>query len=780
MKRLHRITTLGFLCAALTASVSSIAVTTQGGSNEFAVWVSKYPPSQNLSLSGQTANRLVCVGDCWGFSSEVLAVTGKSSASSTPEAIQILRSFWENRLYAPGANEAIGVDYFLSLPSANVIQLFQVQYYTSVAASRNLGGKNGSGSSCNTGFVGDPFHAVTGDVYIEESDGRASGISGPRFNRVYNSQGDFDVGLSGGWSYEYSQRLSINIAANTVLSVRENGSPVSFTSANGVWSGPAWSDARLVQNGTAGWRMYTGSGSLEVYDTAGALTEVWDIAGRHVTVARASGLVQVRDQFGRGFDLQSDSSGNVTQIVDPQGAAILGIAYTAITPVGATQSLRVPSSVTFSDASQRVYHYADPNNPVSLTGIVDENQSALTTPVELTKWSLDQNGAAVSSLEGGIISTSVQRNGLQTTVTGPLGAISNMSFQAMAGQTMLSSKSQPAGSGCAASTSNQVFDANGNATQKDDFNGNRVCTAFDLTRNLESVRVEGLATTAACSGLTTSGAILPAGSRKSSTQWHPDWRLATRLATPGHLVTRVYNGQPDPFNGNAIASCAPPAALLPDGKPIVVLCKTVDQATTDVDGSQGYAATLQAGVPSRVSTWTYNQFGQVLSAKGPRTDVNDTTNYAYYTDTTIDHTLGDLQTLTNAAGQVTQYTKYSKLGQSLEMIDPNGVVTTNTYDVRARLTSTSIGGQTTTYAYDAAGQLIKVTLPDASFVGYEYDTAHRQTATFDNLGNRIEYTLDNLGNRIAENVKDATGALKRQLTRSMDALNRVQQATGRL
>ena len=55
----------------------------------------------------------------------------------------------------------------------------------------------------------------------------------------------------------------------------------------------------------------------------------------------------------------------------------------------------------------------------------------------------------------------------------------------------------------------------------------------------------------------------------------------------------------------------------------------------------------------------------------------------------------------------------------------------------------------------------------------------RQTAVFDHLGNRIEYTLDNAGNRIAEQVKDPGGVLSRQLSRSIDALRRVQQTTGR-
>ena len=195
-------------------------------------------------------------------------------------------------------------------------------------------------------------------------------------------------------------------------------------------------------------------------------------------------------------------------------------------------------------------------------------------------------------------------------------------------------------------------------------------------------------------------------------------------------------------------------------------------------------AALQSGVSNRVQQWTYNAYGQVLTAKDP---LNNTTTYAYYTDTSftgvdpnaVGHTLGDLQTVTNAKSQITTYSQYNKHGQVLQQSDPNGVVTANTYDLRQRLLSTTVGGQTTSYTYDPVGQLTRVTRPDASYVGYEYDDAHRQKAVLDNLGNRIDYTLDNAGNRVGESVKDPGGALRRSLARSIDALGRIQQSTGR-
>ena len=66
--------------------------------------------------------------------------------------------------------------------------------------------------------------------------------------------------------------------------------------------------------------------------------------------------------------------------------------------------------------------------------------------------------------------------------------------------------------------------------------------------------------------------------------------------------------------------------------------------------------------------------------------------------------------------------------------------------------------------------------PDSSWVGYEYDAAHREMAT--SLGNRIELQLDNAGNVTVQNVNDPQGSLARNATRTRDALNRVQQSIG--
>lgn len=177
---------------------------------------------------------------------------------------------------------------------------------------------------------------------------------------------------------------------------------------------------------------------------------------------------------------------------------------------------------------------------------------------------------------------------------------------------------------------------------------------------------------------------------------------------------------------------------------------------------------------ARTWTYTYDSYGRVLTAKGPRTDVNDTTTYTYYTCTT-GYQCGELQTVTDAVGNVTTYDTYNADGLPLTITDPNGVVTTLTYDSRLRLTSGTVGSEETSFSYFPTGLLKQVTLPDGSYVLYTYDGAHRLTEISDSAGNSIQYTLDAMGNRTTENAYDPTSTLHRTHTRVYNALDELYQ-----
>ena len=164
----------------------------------------------------------------------------------------------------------------------------------------------------------------------------------------------------------------------------------------------------------------------------------------------------------------------------------------------------------------------------------------------------------------------------------------------------------------------------------------------------------------------------------------------------------------------------------------------------------------------------------MLTVDGPRTDLADVTTYTYYDATDpCGGCRGNVKTTTNAAGHVTTFDAYDVDGQPTRITDPNGVATTLTYDVRGRLRTRTVNAgnplaETTGFDYDNAGQLVKVTMPDGSFLRYQYDAAHRLTEIGDSLGNVIQYTLDAMGNRIKEDVFDPSDRLMRTQRRIYD------------
>lgn len=668
---------------------------------------------------------------------------------------------------------------------------------------------------------GNPIYPLTGSKRQDESIPLGAGFDSLKINydtvlNLPTSDGAAAFSpyrvryIAGLWSTSMHRKLvmQFNASVQTAAVQADRGANrwISFSrNSNGTYS-PMSGVADTLIRTAAGWR-YTDAetGTQEVYDAAGTLLQAVTAAGANytfvysttstpVSIAPSAGLlIAVQDSFGRSVQfnyVQPTARGSfprLTKVIDTAGRTTT-LNYTGTNLTG----------LTWPDGMGRQYLYELANLPWAMTGVIDElsnrlstygyNAAGLAVSTELAgsqdqysaTWGVEPRWSVVTSFD--------QSNGilwrdhyltLPQDVVMRLPNLADIHFGTtlINGNPRVTSRDQPAGAGCNASTSSSAFDANGNVASKDDFVGTRTCYVNDLSRNLQTARVEGLANTVTCDGVTPVGAALPAGSRKTSTQWHPDWLLQSKVAEPGRLTTSVYNGQPDPFNANAIASCAPAGAVLPDGKPIAVLCKQVEQATTDVNGGQGFAAALEAGVPNRVRSWTYDQYGHVLTQVDP---LGHTTTYAYYGTTSPgNYTMGDLASVTNALGQVTNFAQYNANGQVLTTTDPNGVATVNTYDLRQRLLSTTVGGQTTGYTYDSAGQLTRITRPDSSYVGYEYDAAHRLNAIVDNLGNRIEYTLDNAGNRTAEQVKDPSGTLRRSLARSIDALGRVQQTTGR-
>lgn len=640
---------------------------------------------------------------------------------------------------------------------------------------KNLGCPAGGRST--SPYAGtNPIHIGIGNKCQFESDISPSTSFPLTFVRAYNSIPAQANGFSSwplywtagaGWTHSYSRALLFSAVADaggttlqTAFAHRPDGKVFYFQLTGSAWVG----DADIVESLTqildaggnpAGWTLRTSTDDFETYDADGRLVSIANRTGQSQTLQYDAGgrLASVSDTFGRSVVLSYDTAGMLASIVDPAGHQYQ-YAY-------ASGNL---STVTYPDTKVRTYHYNEPANvdsalPYALTGITDENASRYAT----YKWTGNYTPAS-SEHAGGVDKYSTTIGVYSSVVTDPLGVSRTYSLQSVNGASKITAVTEPCDR-CGPTSSASTFDANANVSSNTDFSGKKTCFAYDLTRNLETARAEGILSTETCSTALTT---LPSRSdvRKVSTQWHAIWRLPTKLAEPNRITTNTYNGDGGVY-------CAPTTALVA-GNPIGVLCKKTVQETTDATGQQGFAATLTG--TARVWQYAYDSYGQVLTATDPNGKTTITTYYAA-NDPDLGKR-GNVATLTNAAGHVTQITSCDLNGRPLSITDPNGLVTTLTYSPRGWLTSRQVGTELTTYSYDGVGQLIKVTQPDGSYLQYTYDGAHRLTQINDGLDNKIVYTLDAAGNRIKEEAFDPVNTLARTRAQVYDSLNRLHQSVG--
>ena len=332
-------------------------------------------------------------------------------------------------------------------------------------------------------------------------------------------------------------------------------------------------------------------------------------------------------------------------------------------------------------------------------------------------WTYDAQGRAIhGERAGGADAVDIAYlPGGAVQVRDALGRSTTHQFQTNLGTVRMAASSGDACQGCPRQAAAIGYDVRGYPASMTDLNGAVTHYGYDV-RGLEVSRSEAVGTPAA---------------RTVSTQWHAQWRKPVRSEAPGKVTEYEYDAA---------------------GR---LLSRTERDAATARERRTAYA---------------YNDLGLIASIDGPRTDVADVT--------TFDYTSGNLTRITNALGHVTALTAHDAHGRVLAMLDANGLESTFAYDARGRLTRRETAGLRTELGYDAAGNLTRVTLPDASEVGYQYDAANRLVAVTDALGNRIEYTLDALGNRTAERVLDAAGALVRTQSRVFDAVGRLIEAIG--
>jgi RHS repeat-associated protein len=666
--------------------------------------------------------------------------------------------------------------------------------------------------------VGDPINPGSGNVYVTRQDYKGSGPFPLVLARAYNSliagegtsPDGLDQTLGFGWTNGFAAHLFADMTSeqysvctdNDTLTHSGSSNPdygiqyvcPSFVGPNTptaaiIWRGDGSrqvfngqyaygspSSGLVPQPGTTGQLTYSGEiytylrndGYSETYNSLGQLTAVKDPHGLQQTYAYNSNgqLTSITDPTSRQMVFAYYTSGRIQTVTAPSSTAATGTAtitygYDAS---GNLQTVTYTDSNNASYSSVITYEYNDSALPHAMTGVRDEDGN------EYLAWSYnDTTGQATCSelapsanAPSTATTCTADANGIgkvtigynsdgSADVTEATGLVRHLTFTSINGRYELASASAPCMS-CGNKFAAITYDGNGDGyiSSTTDFNGNVTNYTHDAAGR-ETSRTEAYGTA--------------------------DQRTIT-------TTRNVMNGLPE-----AIYEYNASSQLMRD----TLYCYNVSGSACNDSTSAGTIWTVNVVDPNRsltrITTYTYNSQGLLLTVDGPRTDVSDVTNFAYYTATVAgSHNINDLNTITDALGHVTTVTGYEANGNPSGITDPNSIATSFTYDARARLFSRSIGGATASYTYDSAGNLTKAILPK-TVAGvtytYTYDAAHVSTSIADNLGETVVYTLDASGNRKEEDTcasalncgPGLSGDLKVH-TRSYDNQDRLQYDTG--
>ena len=652
-------------------------------------------------------------------------------------------------------------------------------------------GKNAGGCDCDGGnghdggarsgssIKADPINTSTGNKYEQETDYGAPN-EWLTFRRFYNSiSGVVSTTLGTSWRHSFDRSLQF-LSAASINVFRPDGRFEQFTrQSDGGWKPDADIADRLseqddVSGHPTGYSVFVAAArQTEQYSSTGLLLSITDQSGAVTTLGYSTAstpasiapvpnlLLTVTDPNSRVLSFTYNSNRRLQTVIQPDGG-VLTYGYDSS---GDLTSVQYPDGKT----RQYVYNEASLNGganlPGLLTGVIDE------ASMRYESTTYDSNGRATSAYQFASDGSHVNQTSLAygatasngttpVTLTTPLGITTSLNYKNSLGALKISSSTQSCGPQCNQPWKAQLYDDNGYPSSTTDFNGNVTSMTHDAN-GLLNQQVEASGTTS---------------QRTTNTAWD------TTLRVP--LTRKVLDTQNNVFeqSGWAYNTRGQPTAR----------CE-IDPA---VSAAAAYTCTATGTVPAGVRRWTYTYcdavdgtqcplIGLLLSATGPRTDLTQTTSYAYYLDDTGTHRHGDLKTVTDALGHVTTLASYDGAGRITRTIDPNSSVTDYTYTPRGWLASRTVrfhpdgsadtyNDATTTITYTAYGAVQAITDADGVKITYGYDAAHRLTTITDALGNVLQYTLDASGNRTAEKTF-ATGSStpSRTLTRTYNTLGQL-------
>jgi RHS repeat-associated protein len=339
-------------------------------------------------------------------------------------------------------------------------------------------------------------------------------------------------------------------------------------------------------------------------------------------------------------------------------------------------------------------------------------------------------------------------NGLPAVVKDPLGNVSQVTYNAD-GQPVLTS--YPGGS--AAST---TYDSHGHITSQVDPLGNVTQYTTNAAGRLQTLQdPEGNTTNFTYTGQGSLASITPPDGSASSYSYNAQGEVSQSIDALGRATDYTFDS-----HGRMVLR------QNPDGTSIAYGYDANGDLTSVTDASGTITMSYDAAQDITKIVYPNGQFlAYTYNAGKQRTQTVDQTgfteNYAY-------NNLGQLAEVTDANGNLVVSYTYNLAGWLAGEEHGNGTYRTYTYDANGNVfslvnfarnasmnssfaytynalnlvTSMTTASGTTTYDYDADGELISVALPTGQAIKYQYDAMGNRKVVNDN-GATTTYTSNN-------------------------------------
>ena len=573
------------------------------------------------------------------------------------------------------------------------------------------------------GLVGETLRILNGNVVEVRSDLAfpSPHRHGLVFNAVYNSQSDVVGALGHGWTHTYEATLQ-DIGGGQIKITDHTGRVRFFENQGEGFQGLFNEKSRLASTGE-GYRWTVPSGLEYGFNSAGQLDTIEDAIGNRLELAYVEERLTTVTDAATGRQLDFNYGEETLSSIDGPMTPALGEGNTWVS--FGYDGLQNLTDVYYADGSGFQYVYGDVNDPHNLSE--RQNQAGHL----LASWEYDAADRCVEnfSAQGQGFADSNYVSDDQVEVTDDYGNQRTYTLSDINGRKRVTAMSGPAASGYI--TRPIVRWAYDDATM----NLVEVETAEGTLHRYQNHDSRGNPRTV----------VLAADSEQQRIldyTWHPDFnRPLTRredsVFGEGDKET-IWDYDSD---GNDVANESPDATVT----------RMIERGfTADTEGT--------SAPYDYITTYTYNEYGQLTSVDGPLTgEVSDVTSYYYHDDSSR-----NLYAIDQPIIGMTTFTGYDAAGNVGMVTDVNAQSRSFEYDGRNRITRITheADGSSSSIQYNTAGLKDRTIDEDDISQTYSYEPEYgRLERTTDFSGNYIANSYNFQGDLIERGYYDSEGTL---------------------